>query len=95
MFRLSSILGFFRKTNLDCVEVRKLSSEYLEGDLPPSRLQIFRDHISNCRFCQSFIDSLASVVNMLSKLPKMQSPPALKQSIIEVVKEQGQRGVSG
>ena len=95
MFRLSSILGFFRKTNLDCVEVRKLSSEYLEGDLPPSRLQIFRDHISNSRFCQSVIDNLASVVNMLSKLPKMQSPPALKQSIIEVVKEQGQRGVSG
>ena len=95
VFRLNSVLGFFRKANLDCLEVRKLSSEYLEGDLPPSRLQIFRDHISNCRFCQSFIDSLASVVNMLSTLPKTQSPPTLKQSIIKIVKEQGHREVSG
>ena len=95
MFRLSRLLGFFRKTGLNCLEVRKLSSKYLEGDLPPSRLQMFRNHISSCRLCQSFIDNLASVVNMLSSLPRVQSPPTLKQSIIEAMKERGYRGVSG
>ena len=95
MFRLSSLLGLFRNTGPNCLEVRKHSSRYMEGDLPPSRLQMFRDHIANCRLCQSFIDNLASVVNMLSNLPRVQSPPTLKQSIIEAVKEQEHRRVSG
>ena len=85
---LSRITKLFGKTELDCVEVRKLSSEYLEGDLPPSRLQRFRDHISKCGPCQSFVDNLASMIGMLTKLPKTQSPPSLKSSIIEHIREQ-------
>ena len=95
MFRLSSVTGLFRKTGPNCLEVRKHSSKYMEGDLSPSRLQMFRDHIANCRLCQGFIDSLASVVNMLSNLPRVQSPPTLKQSIVQAVREQEHKGVSG
>ena len=88
MFGLSRIAGLFRKKELDCTEVRKLSSEYLEGDLPPSRLQRFRAHLSMCGPCQAFVDGLASVVGMLTKLPKIESPPGLKQSIMERIAEE-------
>ena len=85
---MNRITKLFGKTELDCVEVRKLSSEYLEGDLPPSRLQQFRDHISNCGPCQSFVGNLASLIGMLTRLPKTQSPPSLRRSIMEHTGEQ-------
>ena len=75
----------FRKSEMDCTEVRDRSSEYLEGDLTPSRLQKFRTHIANCGPCQTFVDGLASVVGMLTKLPPAETPPKLKQSIMEQV----------
>ena len=88
MFGLYRILKSFRKTDLDCAEVRKLSSEYLEGDLAPSRLQRLRAHLSGCTPCQAFVDGLASTLGMLTKLPKIESPLTLKQSIMEHIKEE-------
>ena len=80
---------------MDCVELRKLSSSYLEGDLPPTRLQKFRAHLSGCPPCQSFMDGLASMVNMLSELTKVRPPSTLKQSIMERIKEEEGRGIKG
>lgn len=90
MIGLDRILDLFRKRELDCVEVRKLSSEYLEGTLAPSRMQRLRAHLSKCSICQSFVDSLASVMSMLTSLPRVESPSNLKQSILQRIEEDTQ-----
>ena len=79
----------FAQAEVNCAEVRQRSSEYLEGDLTPSRLQRFRAHLAGCEPCQNFIDSLASVVNMLAGLGRVQSPPTLKQSIMQRIERSG------
>ena len=79
----------FGNKEFDCGEVKNFSSEYIEGNLPPSRLEKLRAHLSGCPPCQSFVDGLSSMVGMLSKLPNMQVPPGLKQSIIEHTTEEG------
>ena len=89
MLVLSRFSRLFGKKDLDCVDVRNLSSDYLEGELPQSRLQKFRDHLSGCPPCQTFVDGLASMVGMLSKLPSIQAPQSLKESILEQTREQG------
>ena len=88
MFGLDRITRLFGKKDLDCVEVRKLSSEYLEGDLLPSRLERFRDHISGCGPCRAFVDSLAAMVEMLRGMPVQSSPPTLKQSIMQRIADE-------
>lgn len=89
---LSRITKFLGRGDLDCDQVRGLSSEYLDDGLPPSRLQRFRAHISNCGPCKSFLDGLASTVSMLTSLPGATSPPTLKQSIIAEIRRGEERG---
>ena len=83
MFGSEMIRKLFGKHDLDCVEVRKLSSDYLEGDLRPSLLERFQAHISACGPCRAMVDSMRSVMGMLADLPKAEVPPDLKRSIIE------------
>ena len=93
MVGLVRILKPFRKKDLDCVTLRKLSSEYLEGNLPPSQMQRLRAHLSGCPPCRAFVDGLASTIRMLTGLPKMESPLTFKQSILERIgKEEKGRG---
>ena len=89
MLGLYRISRLFSKRELDCTEVRKLSSEYLDETLAPPRLQKVRAHLSACPPCQTFVDGVASVVGMLTKLPGMQSPPNLRQSIMERTEKEG------
>jgi predicted anti-sigma-YlaC factor YlaD len=89
VFGLERLFRLLGRGEMDCVEVRKLSSDYLEGGLSPSRLQRVRAHLSDCALCRAFIDSLASMVGMLTNLPPMQSPPGLKQSIMGTIRENG------
>ena len=95
MFRLQRISKLFGKRDLDCVEVRKLSSDYLEGDLKPSLLERFQAHISACGPCQAFVESVRSVMGMLADLPKVEAPPDLKRSIIERTTRKGKGETSG
>jgi len=75
----------FRRNEIDCPEVRDLSSDFLEDSLPnPSRTKI-QAHLRACPSCAAFIKSLASTINLLGRLPKSKPPPSLKQKIREGV----------
>lgn len=75
----------FRRKDIDCPQVRDLSSNFLEGALPPSSQTKIRAHLRVCPSCIAFIKSLASTIAMLGKLPKSQPPPSLKRKIRERV----------
>ncbi len=86
---LNMITRIFKKEGADCIQVRKLSSDFLEGALPPSRLQRIQAHLSNCGPCRSFVDGLASMMGMLRRLPKAESPSTLKGAIMQRIAEEG------
>ena len=88
MSPLGRLTNLFKGGDADCRQVRESSSDYLEADLPSSKLGRIRAHLSGCPPCQSFVDSLASVVGMLTKLPDTQTPSALKQSILDSVRNE-------
>ena len=75
----------FRRKEIDCPEVRDLSSDFLEDGLPPSSRTKIQAHLRVCPSCTAFIKSLASTITMLGKLPKSKPPPSLKRDIRERV----------
>ena len=91
-----SVLGWMKglltRGDLDCMGVRKLSSEYLEGDLSPSRLQRFRAHLAECGPCKSFVEGLVSMVRALGGLPQTPLPPHLRSSILDRIAQERARG---
>ena len=92
---MERILGWFWRKELNCDQVRKLSSEYLEGELSPSRLKSFSYHISKCGPCRAFVEGLVSMLGMLARLPKAEPPATLKQSILEQIRASRSDGEQG
>lgn len=76
--------------DLDCLEVRKQSSDYLEESLPPRKQSAIREHLRRCGPCRAFVESLASTIGLLSRLPRVAPPPRFKESVMERV--QGKDG---
>ena len=68
---------------IDCPEVRNLSFDYLEDDLPPETQTKVQAHLGVCPSCTASIKSLASTISLLGRLPRSQPPPSLKRNIRE------------
>ena len=75
---------------VDCAEVRKSSSDYLEEGLPPQKLAAVHAHLSKCGPCRAFVDTLSSTISLLTRIPRVSPPASFKQSIIERAKREGQ-----
>ena len=90
---LNPIKKLFRRGELDCDEVRDRSSDYLEQDLPRAKQSALYAHLSKCGPCRAFVDTLASTIGVLSRLPPLIPPPTLKQTVLErtVSEHEGKR----
>ena len=80
---LSFVRKMFAGGEMDCKEVRRLSSEYLEEELPAVKQSAIRLHLSKCGPCKAFVQTLASTIGLLSRLPRISAPPGFKQSLID------------
>ncbi len=84
----SRIKKMLRRDDVDCTDVRRLSSDYLEEDLPAAKQSVIQSHIANCGPCRAFVDTLASTIGILSKLPRVAVSASFKQSILERTREE-------
>ncbi len=75
-----------RPNEVDCIDTRQLSSDYLEEDLPPTKLAAIQRHLSNCGPCQAFVDTLASTIGILSRFPRVTLPSTFKQSLMDKIR---------
>ena len=76
----------FRRGELDCDEVRDLSSDYLEEDLPQPKVSGIQAHLNNCGPCRAFVDTLAATIGVLARFPKVQAPASFKESLMERIR---------
>ncbi len=77
---------------MDCAEIRKSSSDYLEEDLPPQKLAGVQAHLSKCGPCRAFVETLSSTISLLTRIPRVSPPASFKQSIIDRAKREGRGG---
>ncbi len=82
----SWLTKIFRRGEVDCNEVRRLSSDYIEDDLPQVKHSAIRTHLSNCGPGRAFVETLASTIGILSRLPRVSAPSSLKQSVMDRIK---------
>ena len=76
---------------MNCEEVRPVSSDYIEEELPPAKLSSVRAHLSRCGPCKAFVDTLAATIGALARLPHMPARLTFKQSILERTSGHGDR----
>jgi len=78
-----AITRFFRKGESDCDDVADHSSAYIENDLKDDLRSAFQAHLSKCEPCQAFVGTLSSTIGALGRLPGINAPSALKQSLLD------------
>src|SRR5215470_8707848 len=54
-----------RIIEIDCYQVRRELSDYLEGDLTPELRVRIEDHLERCRHCTAVYDGMKNVVQLL------------------------------
>ena len=79
---IRAIKRIFRKGEFDCDDVADHSSAYLDNDLKEGKRSAFQAHLSKCGPCQAFVGTLASTIGALARLPGVNTPSALKQSLL-------------
>ncbi len=84
---LRPIKKLFHRGEVDCHDVRELSSSYLENELTEGKRSAVQVHLSKCGPCQAFVDSLAATIGILAKLPLITAPSSFKQSIMARIKQ--------
>jgi len=80
------IMKLLHPNEVDCIDTRQLSSDYLEENLSPSKLAAIQNHLSNCGPCQAFVDTLASTIGILTRLPRVTLPSSFKQSLMDKIR---------
>ena len=78
----------FHRDEVDCKEVRNLSSDYLEEDLAPPKRSAIQTHLSNCGPCRAFVDTLATTIGILSRFPKVSAPSNFRDSVMDRIKQE-------
>ena len=70
-----------------CTEVRKLSSAYLEEELPEAQTERLRRHLVWCTVCNAFVATLNATMELLRGLPQRKAPPSLKEEVLKRTRE--------
>ena len=86
MMLLRPMMKILHPNEVDCIDTRQLSSDYLEENLPPKKLAAIQRHLSNCGPCQAFVDTLASTIGVLSRFPRVTLPSSFKQSLMDRIR---------
>lgn len=84
---LRPLRKLFMRGEVDCHDVRELSSAYLENELKEGKRSAVHGHLSKCGPCQAFVDTLAATIGILAKLPTIAAPSAFKQSLMTRIKQ--------
>ena len=82
---VSRLIRLFRRgdEDLDCGEVRGLSSDYIDGELDPAVSERVKGHLDWCGPCSSFVNTLRATIGMLRASPKREVPDDFRAGVRE------------
>ncbi|MFC1852928.1 anti-sigma factor family protein [candidate division CSSED10-310 bacterium] len=75
---------------MNCKEIMKKISEYVDGELNEQDCQSIKEHINNCPACQTFIQSFSNTIELCKDLLKADIPPETRQRLHQRLKEEYQ-----
>jgi len=66
---------------IDCSQVRRELSGYLEGDLTPQLQLRILEHLRNCNHCRAVYDGLRNIVRLLGAEQVIELPEGFSQRL--------------
>ena len=79
-----SVVFVSRKTGvieIDCYQVRRELSDYLEGDLTPQLRLRIEEHLQTCDHCGAVYDGLRNIVRLLGDEEVIELPEGFSQRL--------------
>ena len=82
---VSRIIGMFRRKgdDLDCKDVKELSSDYIDEELEGAKASQMDRHLGWCAPCNAFVRTLRATVELLRATPKQDAPDGFRDRIRE------------
>ena len=71
----------FGSSEMSCIKLRQLASDYLDGDMDARTLWRFRYHMEHCGGCGAFVSTLRATIEALNSLPAAPAPVGLRERI--------------
>ena len=78
----------FNRGEVDCDDVQRLSSDYIEDELSPKKLASVQKHLAGCGPCRAFVDTLTTTIGLLGRLPRVSLPPSFKENLNDKIRRQ-------
>jgi hypothetical protein len=75
---------------MECRDVRKNLSAYLEGMVSPEDQELIDQHLGSCRACSKALYELNRTGEVLRNLQEVEPPPGMKQKIMARVREEAE-----
>jgi len=75
---------------MECQEIRKNLSAYLEGMVSPEDQELIDQHLASCRACSTALYELNRTGEVLKNLKEVEPPPWMKQKIMARVREEAE-----
>ena len=68
---------------IDCYQVRRELSEYLEDDVTPELRSQIEDHLAGCAHCTAIYDGMRNVVQLLGSERMIEMPEGFSQRLYQ------------
>jgi len=75
---------------MECQDIRKNLSAYLEGMVAPEDQELIDQHLASCRACSTALYELNRTGEVLKNLKEVEPPPWMKQKIMARVREEAE-----
>jgi predicted anti-sigma-YlaC factor YlaD len=75
---------------ISCQEFVELVTEYLEGTLPPMRLDLVEEHLVMCDWCVAYLQQMETTLDGLRSL-RDEAPPPPPDRLLAAVRARAER----
>ena len=82
---------FRRRSRSECLDIRDLSSDYIDGELAQETIVKLKAHLEWCAPCLAFINTLRATVALFGSSDAPEPPALLRERIRERLEREASR----
>jgi anti-sigma factor RsiW len=75
---------FWQSSELACVEMVELITDYLEGALSRSQRRRFEAHLAACENCTEYLQQMRATIRLTGRLAAEDLTPAMREEFTEL-----------
>jgi anti-sigma factor RsiW len=75
------------QTQMRCIEVVEVITEYIEGTLSPDDVVRFERHLEGCDGCQAYVEQMRETIGALGALPPEPLSPETERKLLEAFRD--------